>query len=66
MCMIQESFADCSAVGTSHNDNPIDLVYRSARASMTGHRVLTHGGDKHFLATEKGNPLVFLWGRHAE
>jgi len=24
--MIQESFADCSAVGTSHSDNPIDLV----------------------------------------
>lgn len=24
--MIQESFADCSAVGTSHRDNPVDLV----------------------------------------
>jgi hypothetical protein len=26
MCMIQASFADCAAVGTSHRDNPTDTV----------------------------------------
>ena len=61
--MIQASFADCAAVGTSHRDNPTEIVHWPARAS-TSHRVLTHCKGEHLIQKRKSTHFDLLQHNH--
>ena len=65
MCIIQDSFLDCSAVGTTQRDNPIVCCsFIREHEQPVVHHTLTHGGrGKHFWIWQ---PVARPWLEHIE